>query len=132
MDLTFESLLRDRRAGRGWSQEELARRSGLSRAGVGAIETGRLVPSTAAALSLAAALGCRVEDLFRLRRPDDGEKSPAWAWAPAREPCRYWQAEVGGVVRLYPAEASPLGVIPHDGVGPGGEPRVGDGGEPSR
>ena len=54
---------------RGWSQEQLARRSGLSRAGISAIETDRLIPSAAAALALAAALDCRVEDLFRLRVP---------------------------------------------------------------
>ncbi len=63
----FENDLRDRRTLRGWSQEQLARRSGLSRAGISAIETGRLIPSAAAALALAAALECRVEDLFRLR-----------------------------------------------------------------
>src|SRR5262245_64102406 len=105
----FENHLRDRRTRRGWSQEEVARRAGLSRAGVSAIETGRLVPSAAAALSLAAALGCAVEDLFSLRRPE-GE-APAWAWPPRREPCRYWVADVGGEVRRYPAEASPLGMV---------------------
>ena len=63
----FENDLRDRRTLRGWSQEQLARRSGLSRAGISAIETDRLIPSAAAALALAAALECRVEDLFRLR-----------------------------------------------------------------
>ena len=57
---------------RGWSQEELARLSGLSRAGVSAIETGRLIPSAAAALALAAALECRVEDLFRLQGAEPG------------------------------------------------------------
>ena len=62
---------------RGWSQEELARLSGLSRAGVSAIETGRLIPSAAAALALAAALGCRVEDLFRLH----GAEPQQAAWA---------------------------------------------------
>jgi molybdate-binding protein/transcriptional regulator with XRE-family HTH domain len=115
----FETFVRDWRTRRGWSQDELARRSGLSRAGVSAIEVGRLVPSAAAALALARALDCRVEDLFRLRRP--GTAEPGWAWAPRREPCRYWGAEVGGVVRLYPAESIPLGMVPHDGVARGGE-----------
>ncbi|AGA27746.1 substrate-binding domain-containing protein [Singulisphaera acidiphila] len=110
----FASYLREWRGRRGWSQEDLARRSGLSRAGVSAIETGRLVPSAAAALALAAALECRVEDLFRLRKPEAG--APTWAWTPRREPCRYWTAELGGEIRLYPAEPSPLGMIPHDGV----------------
>jgi molybdate-binding protein/transcriptional regulator with XRE-family HTH domain len=114
----FENLLRERRTARGWSQEELARRSGLSRAGVSAIETGRLVPSAAAALCLAAALDCRVEDLFRLRRTGAG--SPNWAWTPGHEPTRYWAASLDGVVRLYPAEWMPLGMIPHDGIAQNG------------
>src|SRR5262245_47034839 len=90
----FENDLRSRRDLRGWSQGELAARAGLSRAGVGAIETGRVIPSAAAALALAAALECRVEDLFRLRGA--GPPEAAWAWPPTREPCRYWRAEVGG------------------------------------
>ncbi len=110
----LRSRLRERRLERNWSQDDLAKAAGLSRAGVSAIETDRLVPSTAAALALAAALECRVEDLFRL---EVAEKSkPVWAWPPRREPCRYWSAAVRGVVRRYPAEAIPLGVISHDGV----------------
>jgi len=110
----FEVYVRDWRGRRGWSQEKLARRAGLSRAGVSAIETGRLVPSAAAALALAAALECRVEDLFRLGKGERG--APAWAWEPRRVPCRYWAADLGGTVRLYPAESGPLGIVPHDGV----------------
>lgn len=126
----FETRVRDWRVRRGWSQEDLARRSGLSRAGVSAIETGRLVPSAAAALALAAALECRVEDLFRLRKPEGGPL--AWAWAPRHEPCRYWAAEVAGSVRLYPAESSPLGIVPHDGLAHAGTLRAGEGNDPGR
>lgn len=110
----LENLVREQRLRRGWSQDELARRSGLSRPGISAIENGRLVPSAAAALALAAAFGGRVEDLFRLPRPV-GEP-PLWAWPPRREPCRYWRAEVAGQVRLYPVEATAMGVVAHDGV----------------
>jgi DNA-binding XRE family transcriptional regulator len=110
----FENQIRYRRIRHGWSQGELARRSGLSRAGISAIETGRLIPSVAAALSLAAVLECRVEDLFNLRRPQPQE--PQWAWPPRHEPCRYWVAEVGGVERFYPAAATLSGVVPHDGI----------------
>jgi molybdate-binding protein/transcriptional regulator with XRE-family HTH domain len=106
--------LRDYRTARGWSQAELAERSGLSRAGVSAIEMGRLVPSAAAALALAAAFGCRVEDLFHLPLP--ASEAANWAWPPDREQCRYWHAEVGGRTRRYPVEATPLGMIPHDGI----------------
>ncbi len=118
---TLETTIRDRRMLRGWSQEELARLSGLSRAGVSAIETGRLIPSAAAALALAAALECRVEDLFRLRGAESHKT--AWAWPPQREPCRFWQAEVQGSRILYPAEATATGMVPHDGVYEGGSLR---------
>jgi molybdate-binding protein/transcriptional regulator with XRE-family HTH domain len=110
----FENHLRSRRTDRGWSQEELARRSGLSRAGISAIETGRLIPSAAAALTLAAVLGCRVEDVFALRRPEPQESQ--WAWPPQRDPCRYWAAEVSGIERLFPAGATSMGILPHDGI----------------
>jgi molybdate-binding protein/transcriptional regulator with XRE-family HTH domain len=118
----FENDLRNRRALRGWSQEEVALRSGLSRAGISAIETGRLIPSTSAALALAAALECRVEDLFRLRQPESRE--PTWAWLPGRENCRYWCAKVGGSLKLYPAEATASGVLAHDGVFRSGSRRI--------
>jgi molybdate-binding protein/transcriptional regulator with XRE-family HTH domain len=106
--------VREERLRRGWSQEELARRAGLSRTGVSAIEIDRLVPSTAAALALALAFGLRVEDLFALPKPTPAGVS--WAWAPLRAPSRFWQAEIGGRTRLYPVEASGLGVVPHDGM----------------
>jgi DNA-binding XRE family transcriptional regulator len=102
----------------GWSQDELARQAGLSRAGISAIETGRLVPSTGAALALARAFGCTVEDLFRLPRVEfamAGDQS-AWAWTATEAACRYWRAEVAGQTRAYPVEVSPLGLLPHDGM----------------
>jgi molybdate-binding protein/DNA-binding XRE family transcriptional regulator len=110
----LQNHVQEHRIRRGWSQEDLAARSGLSRAGISAIEMNRLVPSTAAALALASVFGCRVEDLFQLTAADPGDA--AWAWVPDRDDCRYWQAQVGGRKRFYPVEASPLGVIPHDGV----------------
>lgn len=111
-NLILQNVIRSAREERGWSQQELADRAGLSRTGVSAIEAGRLVPSTAAALALAAAFGRRVEDLFVLAGKDGVE----WAWPPSRQPCRYWRALVGGRQLLYPVEASPLGTVPHDGV----------------
>ncbi|GAC1448727.1 MAG: hypothetical protein NVSMB9_32170 [Isosphaeraceae bacterium] len=110
----LENRVRDQRLRRAWSQDELARRAGLSRTGVSAIEAGRLVPSAAAALALAAAFGGRVEDLFSL--PRRVEAGASWAWPPGRSPCRYWLAEVAGRSLLYPVEPTPLGLLPHDGV----------------
>ncbi len=116
----------------GWSQEELANRSGLSRAGISAIETGRLVPSTAAALALASAMRCTVESLFRLAgtRPSEGREE--WAWAPPSPGWRYWRAEVGGRRYLYPVEVSPLGLLPHDGTVQDGSPEDHSPNDPAR
>lgn len=108
------------RRARGWSQQELAARSGVARATISAIEIQRLVPSTTAALALARALGCRVEDLFQIDAP--AEDGPQWAWPPPAGPCRYWQAEVRGRTLLYPYEFTPLGAVEHDGVATDGEP----------
>lgn len=50
----------------GLTQAELAARVGVSRKTVNTVENGVFVPSTTLALKLAAALGCKVEDLFQL------------------------------------------------------------------
>lgn len=99
---------------RGWSQEELARRAGISRAAVSAIEIERLVPSVAAAIALATVLDCRVEDLFGAGGSQRDE--PIWAWAPNQEPCRFWHARVRDRVLLFPVEATSAGVLAHDGI----------------
>jgi molybdate-binding protein/transcriptional regulator with XRE-family HTH domain len=109
------SRVRRHRDARGWTQAELARRANVSRAAVSAVEIGRLVPSVEAALALAAALGCTVEDLFG-RAPAAGP-GPAWAWLPTGPTGRFWVAEIGGRVLRFPAEATAAGVVPHDGFG---------------
>jgi len=60
--------LRVLRAEAGWSQAELARRLGVSRQTVNAVETGKYDPSLPLAFALARAFGRRIEDLF----DDDG------------------------------------------------------------
>ena len=73
------------------------------------------MPSAAAALALAKAFGCRVEDLFSLE--DAGRARGMLGRAPATRPCRYWQADVGGrpLARMRRMlRARP--VLPHDGV----------------
>ena len=62
----FENRLRDVRMAKGMSQGTLADVAGVTRQAVHAIEAGRYLPTTAVALRLADALGCRVEDLFSL------------------------------------------------------------------
>ncbi|HVU88144.1 MAG TPA: substrate-binding domain-containing protein [Pirellulales bacterium] len=110
------------RVARGWSQDVLAQRAGLSRSGVSAIEIERLVPSAAAALALAKALDCRVEDLFSLETFDTSET--VWASPPAGDRCRYWQAECGGRQVLYPAATLADVTIAHDGIFDGGNLRT--------
>jgi len=104
-----------RRQARKWAQAELARRAGISRAAVSAIEGERLSPSVATALALAAVLECSVEELF-------GQPAPAvsgatdWAWRSRASVCRYWEASVSGRRWLYPVEAMTLNPLPHDGL----------------
>lgn len=104
----------------GWSQQELAARSGVSRPEVSAVETGRQSPSTATALRLAAALGRTVEELFILAPTQPDEPGWAWAWKPERETGRFWEARVGARILRFPVEPTALGSLPHDGCfGPG-------------
>ena len=106
--------VKQRRQQCGWSQEQLADKSGISRAAVSAIEVHRLVPSVAAALALARAFHCTVEDLFG---GDDGQTTEeTWAWLPTDDPCRFWRANVGGRILRFPVENTVAGMLPHDGV----------------
>jgi putative molybdopterin biosynthesis protein len=98
---------------RGWTQGELARRAGISRAAVSAIEIKRTIPSVAAALSLAECLGSTVEELFGPRTAADRHE---WAWSPPASPSRYWQAEVAGRILCFPCEETAAGEMPHDGI----------------
>lgn len=106
--------LAQQRAARGWSQAELAGASAVSRTEISAIETGRLVPSVAVALKLAAVLGESVETLFGTAA---AHPAAAWAWAPknAADP-RVWRASVNGRLVLYPVEPTAAGTIAHDAV----------------
>ena len=111
----FTGSLERQRAARGWSQAELARRADIPRTTVSAIEGGRLTPSVTAALALARALECSVEELFSAGLCPPAVGGPEWAW-PAVEPCRYWEAEVGGRRLLYPVEGLSPNSFPHDGI----------------
>jgi DNA-binding XRE family transcriptional regulator len=110
------------RAGRQWSQADLAGRAGISRAAVSAIEAERLSPSVATALALAAVLECSVEELFG-RGKSTAALNPEWAWKPKTESCRYWEADVNQRRLRYPVEAISAYPIPHDGVWTGGPRR---------
>jgi molybdate-binding protein/DNA-binding XRE family transcriptional regulator len=112
-DMQTPNRIRAYRQQRGWSQAELANRAGISRAAISAIEMERLVPSVAAALALAAALNCTVEDLFGVAAEDP---EPRWSWPPPSMPCRFWLARVRGRLLRFPAESTAAGVVAHDGI----------------
>ena len=63
---SLENRIRGRRQAMSLSQQELATRCGLTRQAINAIEAGHYIPNTLVALRIARALGCRVEELFRL------------------------------------------------------------------
>lgn len=62
----FENHLKRRRKQARLSQNALADKVGVSRQAILAIEAGRNIPSTRLALRIAYALGCGIEDIFRL------------------------------------------------------------------
>jgi len=58
--------IRDRRAERGWTQQDLAERVGVSRQTVISVESGKYDPSLPLAIRIARQFRCRIEDLFFL------------------------------------------------------------------
>lgn len=113
------------RTRQGLSQQELARRVGVTRQTIGGIEGGRYSPSTAVALKLARALGCRVEDLFFLAESggESIDARPATPTSPggARTggPAPVALAEVAGEWIAHPLqgeEAFRTELMPADGI----------------
>jgi putative transcriptional regulator len=64
----MNNKLRVLRAEKGWSQEELGGRVGVSRQAINAVETGKYDPSLPLAFRLARLFGCPIEEIF-----DDGD-----------------------------------------------------------
>lgn len=70
----MRSQLKILRAERGWSQEHLAQRLGVSRQTVNAVETGRYEPSLSLAFKMARLFGCPIETIFE---PEEWAERPA-------------------------------------------------------
>ncbi len=113
-DATTNTVL-ERRLAHRWSQADLARRVGVSRASISAMEGKHLTPSVTTALALAAVFKCSVEELFG-PAIQPASSDPAWAWSPRGDTCRYWDAVVGAQHWLYPVELTVPNPIPHDGI----------------
>ena len=60
----MNNRLRELRAARGWTQQDLADRLGVSRQTANAIETGKYDPSLPVAFRLARLFGLAIEDVF--------------------------------------------------------------------
>lgn len=60
----MQNRLKELRAERGYSQQELADRLGVSRQTIISIEKGRFDPSLPLAFQLATAFSCQIEDIF--------------------------------------------------------------------
>ena len=65
----LQNRLKDIRSARGLTQADLADMAGVSRKTINTVENGVFVPSTTLALTLAAALKLRVEEIFFLDKP---------------------------------------------------------------
>ncbi|MBR1514574.1 MAG: helix-turn-helix transcriptional regulator [Bacteroidales bacterium] len=66
----MKNRLKVARAEMDLTQEELAKRVGVSRQSINAIESGRYVPSTVLALKMARVFGKPVEEVFMLDEND--------------------------------------------------------------
>jgi putative transcriptional regulator len=64
----MKNILPELRAGRGWTQAELAERLEVSRQTVNAIETERYEPSLTLAFAIADLFGMPIEKIFRPKR----------------------------------------------------------------
>ena len=62
--MTMRNIIREKRKERGLSQEELAKKCGVSRQTVNAIENDKYDPTLALAFSLAKELRTTVDELF--------------------------------------------------------------------
>src|SRR5215471_20012911 len=113
--------VRNARAARGITQMELARRAGISRQALGAIESGLYQPSVAVALSLARELGETVETLFadndelKCTRIDvswpDPEMEPAGSSS-----CKVALARIADKIVAVPQPAVRLWLSPAAGI----------------
>ncbi|MGC1679351.1 MAG: helix-turn-helix domain-containing protein, partial [Candidatus Binataceae bacterium] len=107
--------IRRARAAHGFSQNELARRAGISRQALGAIEAGQYQPGVSVAIALARELGATVEALFGAESPDDiAVAVPASVkLAPGAHVAL---ARVGGRVVAVPAAAVQHHLMAADGI----------------
>jgi len=65
---TVKNRVKELREGRGWTQQELAGRVGVSRQSINSIERNRYVPSLELALLFAAVFEISTDEIFKLEK----------------------------------------------------------------
>ena len=68
MPLQIRNRVREMRAERGWTQQDLAEQVGVSRQSINSIENGRYVPSLPLALTFARVFRCPTDTIFTLEK----------------------------------------------------------------
>jgi putative transcriptional regulator len=68
MEAKVANCVKELRAARGWTQEELARAVGVSRQSINSIERNRYVPSLELALAFARVFDCPTDRIFQLEK----------------------------------------------------------------
>ena len=68
MDSHVKNRIKEFRGERGWTQQELAEKVGVSRQSINSIERERYVPSLPLALEFARVFRCPTDDIFMLER----------------------------------------------------------------
>ena len=66
----MKNTIKIERASKNITQEDLAKKIGVSRQTINAMEAGKYVPSTVLALKIAKYFGKKVEDIFELEDED--------------------------------------------------------------
>ena len=66
MEPEVSNRVKELRAARGWTQEELAKATGVSRQSINSIERNRYVPSLPLALTFAHVFMCSTDEIFQL------------------------------------------------------------------
>jgi putative transcriptional regulator len=66
MTQAITNRVKELRAASGWTQEELAQATGVSRQSINSIERNRYVPSLELALTFARIFGCSTDAIFQL------------------------------------------------------------------
>ncbi len=105
--MTVQNSLAEFRLKRGLSAIELAKKIGVSRQTIYAMETGTYVPNTLLALKLARVLDVKVEDLFRIEDVEFPAHTEAVDVLPAEQ-----EARPGLPVQLCPVEDRLIAVLP--------------------